>query len=214
MCDYPRIMATLPFSENKILRLADCATLSMGYSFRGRIETSPEGPICLIQMRDLTSDNFVDARAAARIQDTGFGGHHYVSPGDLVFRARGMNNTAALAAEIPERAALDSPLVRIRPRVEIVEPRYLQWFINLPASQTFLATGLQGSLVRMVSVEHLAGLKVIVPPLPTQRLIGEVVALYEREAALLRRIAELRQSQGRSLLVQKLFGIDGRIYGE
>jgi hypothetical protein len=65
----------------------------------------------------------------------------------------------------------------------------------------------------MVSIEHLARLVIVVPALETQRKIVELATLYAREADLLRRIAGLRESLGRSTL-ERLLGIDRRIYGD
>lgn len=213
----PRIisdMAASAFSKIKTLLLSDCAGLSLGYSFRGRVEEKPDEETRLIQMRDLTTENAVDPSRAIRIADAGFSKNHYLNPGDLVFRARGLNNEAALVPELRERLALASPLIRIRVEPESVDPRYLRWFINLPSSQAFIGSGLQGSLVRMVCIEHLARLEVAVPPLETQKHIVALADLYAREACLLRRIADLREIHGRSLIIRNLLDIDRRTYGD
>jgi hypothetical protein len=185
------------FVNKKNILLSECAELSLGYSFRGRIEGSPEGPILLIQMRDLTDAQEVDTSKAIRSEDRGFGSAHILRSGDLIFRARGTNNTAAFVVDLQERAALASPLIRIRAKDDNIEPRYLQWFINLPASQAYLAPGSQGSLVRMISIEHLARLPVVLPSLDVQRHVVEVAELCTREAAILRRLAELSETRGR-----------------
>jgi Restriction endonuclease S subunits len=207
-------MAESAFSEKKHLRLSDLAELSLGYSFRGRVEETPDGETRLIQMRDLTPENTVDSSGAVRIGGIGFSNAHYLNPGDLVFRARGANNAAALAEALPERTALASPLIKIRAKMGLVEPRYLQWFINLPMTQAYIGAGLQGSLVRMVSIEHLARLRIVVPPPETQRRIVEMASLSAREADLLRRIADLSESLGRSIVMERILGIDRRTYGE
>jgi hypothetical protein len=202
-------VAASTFLKKKVL-LSECAELSLGYSFRGRIESSSEGPILLIQMRDLTDGHEVDCARAVRSEDRGFNSAHFLRSGDLVFRARGAKNTAAFAAEMPERAALASPLIRIRVKDDGIEPRYLQWFINLPASQAFLASGSQGSLVRMVSIEHLARLEVILPPLEEQRRVVGVASLCAREAAILRRLAELSEIRARLVISESILGTRNR----
>lgn len=194
--------------NKKNILLAECAELSLGYSFRGRIESSPEGSILLIQMRDLTDEQEVDTSRAIRCEDRGFTSAHLLRSGDLVFRARGANNTATLAAELQEPAALASPLIRIRVKDESLEPRYLQWFINLPASQAYLASGSQGSLVRMISIEHLARLEVVLPPLEEQRRAVKLADVCSREAAILRRLAELSEIRARLVISESILGKD------
>ena len=198
-------MAASPFSENKKLLLADCAELSVGYSFRGRIETAETGRVRLVQMRDLGEDGLVQFERSAHCEDPGLSPAHLLREGDLVFRARGTNNKTAYVAETPEGAALASPLIRVRIQSPDVEPRYVQWFMNLPPSLAFFSSGLQGSLVRMVSIEHLARLELVMPPLEAQRRTVELSALCEREAGILRRLAELAELRGRLALAKRLF---------
>jgi hypothetical protein len=206
---YPAIlfpMTALAFSDKINILLSECAELSLGYSFRGRIESAPDGAFQLIQMRDLTDGQEVDSTKAIRSNDQGFSQAHYLQSGDIVFRARGANTTAAFASAVPERTALASPLIRIRVRDETIEPRYLQWFINLPASQAFLGAGSQGTLVRMISIEHLARLPVVLPPLEEQRRVVELAALCAREAGILRRLAEFSELRGRLAISERIFG--------
>lgn len=80
-------MAALAFVQKNKMLLSDCAELSLGYSFRDRIEGTPNGPLRIIQMRDLTDDQQVDAEHAITLAGHGFAEAHFLRPGDLVFRA-------------------------------------------------------------------------------------------------------------------------------
>jgi hypothetical protein len=198
--------AASAFLGEKTILLSECAELSLGYSFRGRIESAPAGSHLIIQMRDLTADQRVDMEHAIRGDDQGFTSMHYLESGDLVFRARGTNTTAAIVAEVPERTTLASPLIRIRVKSDFLDPRFLQWFINLPASQLFLASGSQGSLVKMVSIEHLARLEIVLPPLEEQRRVVELAGICSREVFILRKLAELSEIRTRLTLSEYVFG--------
>jgi hypothetical protein len=201
-------MAASAFSGNSTFHLADIAELSLGYSFRGRIETMPDAPLRLIQMRDLSEGQLVDVEHSLRGPDPGVTQSHMLKAGDVVFRARGSNNTAAFAPVVHESSALVSPLIRIRAKDDSVEPRYIQWFINLPQSQAYLSAGSQGSLVRMVSIEHLAKLNIVVPSLDAQRRIVELADLAAREAVILRRLAELKVLYFNRIVSENLLGTD------
>jgi len=161
-------------------------------------------------MRDLTDDQLVDVDNSARSLDQGFAPLHYLKTNDVIFRARGTNNTAAFASAVTESAALVSPLIRIRVKDDSVLSRYVQWFINHPAAQAFLGSGSQGSLVRMVSIEHLGKLPIVVPPLEEQKRITELADLSVREATILRRLANLKETYCRLLISENLLGIDTR----
>jgi hypothetical protein len=200
-------MTASPFLKKKSILLSECAELSLGYSFRGRIESAPDGAVKLIQMRDLTDAQGVDTTKAIRSKEQGFSQAHFLQSGDLIFRARGTNTTAAFASMVLEPTALASPLIRIRVKDATIEPRYLQWFINLPASQAFLGSGSQGSLVRMISIEHLARLEVVLPSLEEQRSLMGIADLCARESGILSRLAELSELHGRLVISNRILGI-------
>jgi hypothetical protein len=200
--------AASAFLKKKTILLSECAELSLGYSFRGRIESTPAGSYLVIQMRDLSADQRVDMEHAIRSDDHGFTSTHYLESGDLIFRARGTNTTAAIVAEIPDRTALASPLIRIRAKRDFIDPRFLQWFINLPASQLFLASGSQGSLVKMVSIEHLARLEIVLLSMEEQRRVVELADICSREAFILRKLADLSEIRTRLMLSEFVFGKD------
>ena len=85
-------------------------------------------------------------------------------------------------------------MLLIRPRTEIVEPAYLQWFINHPATQAVLAGQAAGTAVKMIGKGVLDGLEVALPPIDRQRLIVEVAQLASREAALLEKLRGRRKA--------------------
>jgi len=182
------------------LRLDEIASINLGAAFRDRIEPDPTGIITVVQMRDLTEDQRVDFRDAARIRDQGFAEAHLLSRYDLVFRSRGLNNTAAMVTNAPQGTILAAPLFRIRVSSAGVRPSYLQWFINHPIAQAYFASHARGTSARMVPKECLAGLPVILPPLEIQEKIVEFSSLADREELILRRLADLKRNYYQRLM--------------
>ncbi|WP_058616504.1 restriction endonuclease subunit S [Tepidimonas taiwanensis] len=174
--------------------LATIAEVRMGYSFRSRLETDAEGDVAVIQMKDIDDANLLHPEGLARIQMPDLKDRHLVQEGDLLFRSRGVTNSAALVGQGIGRAVLAAPMLLIRPRTEIVEPAYLQWFINHPATQAVLAGQAAGTAVKMIGKGVLDGLEVALPPIDRQRLIVEVAQLASREAALLEKLRGRRKA--------------------
>ncbi len=166
----------------------------MGYSFRSRLETDAEGDVAVIQMKDIDDANLLHSEGLARIQMPGLKDRHLVQEGDLLFRSRGMTNSAALVGRDIGRAVLAAPMLLIRPRTEIVEPAYLQWYINHPATQAVLAGQAAGTAVKMIGKGVLDGLEVALPPVDRQQRIVEVAQLASREAALLEELKGRRKA--------------------
>lgn len=165
--------------------LPDVAEVRMGYSFRSRLETDVEGDVAVIQMKDIDDANLLHPDGLARVQMPDLKDRHLVQAGDLLFRSRGVTYSAALVGPGIGRAVLAAPMLLIRPKADIVEPAYLQWFINHPATQAVLAEQAAGTAVKMIGKGVLDGLEVALPPIDRQRLIVEIAQLASREAALL-----------------------------
>lgn len=193
-------MAETRLLLKKELRLDEIASINLGVAFRDRVEPDPTGIITVIQMRDLTEDQHLEFRDAARIRDLGFTEAHLLSRDDLVFRSRGLNNTAAIVKDVPQGTILAAPLFRIRVSSTEVRPSYLQWFINHPIAQTYFMSHARGTSARMVPKECLAGLPVILPPLKIQEKIVEYSDLADREELILRRLADLKKNYYQRLM--------------
>lgn len=183
--------------------LTDIAEVRMGYSFRSRLETDAEGDVAVIQMKDIDDANLFHPEGLARIQMPDMKDRHLVQEGDLLFRSRGMTNSAALVGGGLGRAVLAAPMLLIRPKTEIVEPAYLQWFINHPATQAVLAGQAAGTAVKMISKGVLDDLVVALPPLERQLLIVEVAQLASREAALLEELRGRRKALLEGILLRE-----------
>jgi restriction endonuclease S subunit len=82
------------------------------------------------------------------------------------------------------------PLLVLRPQPDVIDPRYLAWFINQPATQCYFDKCARGTHLRMIPKNCLDDLEVLVPDLATQRLIVEIDSLAQRERALTLQLAE------------------------
>ncbi|UZD55210.1 restriction endonuclease subunit S [Caldimonas aquatica] len=186
-----------------MLGLINIAEVRMGYSFRGRLETDAEGDVAVIQMKDIDDANLLHPEGLARIHMPDLKNRHLVRAGDLLFRSRGVTNSAALVGADIGRAVLAAPMLLIRPNTELVEPAYLQWFINHPATQAALAGRAAGTAVKMIGKGVLDSLEVALPPLERQRLIVEVAQFSSREAALLEELRGRRKALIEGILLRE-----------
>ncbi len=142
------------------------ATVQMGYSFRSRLETFENGSVAVIQMKDLLDDNTIGCDGLARIDMDDIKEHHLVQKGDLVFRSRGLQATAAVLLDDPGKAVVAAPLLRIRvTKPEKVLSGYLNWYISQRDAQIFLTSRAKGTVQKMISKQALEDLEVALPSL-------------------------------------------------
>ncbi len=171
--------------------LKQLATVQVGYSFRARLEPSAQGNLAVIQMKDLRSDNTVDCGELTKIEYESIKAHHLVRPGDLVFRTRGLDTTAAIVLDAPEAAVVASPLLRIRIKNALrLLPEYLNWYISQPKAQAFLTSRARGTGQKMITKQALDELEVVLPSVARQRQIAALADLSAREESLLLRLGE------------------------
>ena len=167
--------------------------MQMGYSFRSRLETSEDGSVAVIQMKDLLDDNTVYCDGLARIEMDDIKEHHLVRRGDLVFRSRGLVATSAVLLEDPGKAVVAAPLLRIRvTKPDKVLPEYLNWYISQRDAQIFLTSRAKGTVQKMISKQAIEDLEIALPSLEKQKTILELASLVAREQTLLISLADKR----------------------
>lgn len=187
------------------MKLKQLADITMGHSFRSRLERVDGGNLSVIQMKDLTEDNRLDVDGMAQVELADAKLRQYVALNDIVFRSRGQTNTAVLIEQDVGDAVVAAPLLRIRPS-ETVLPAYLAWFINLPTSQGWLASQAKGTAVQMISKKTLEGMEVTVPSIERQRAIVQLAALAADEQRLMKELVGKRKQYIERILMQAASG--------
>jgi hypothetical protein len=182
------------------MKLSELADIQMGYPFRSRLKHTPKGDVVVLQMKDIDDANLANIKDAIRVALPRGTDRHLLRKGDLLFRSRGRSYTAALLTDSIGPAVLSAPMLLIRPHA--VQPEYLCWLINAPATQAQLAAMAEGTSVQMISAETLRALDVPVPPATIQQRIVQLAGLVEQEQRLHSRIAAERHRLATHLLMQ------------
>ena len=174
-------------------KLSKLASVQAGCSFRSRLEPDSNGNASVIQMKDLTEENRLNAQELVQITMQDLKDHHRVKFNDLAFRSRGQTNTAALIDQELSDAVIAAPLLRIRVESDSVMPAYLCWFINQPTSQAVLQSKATGTAVRMIGKPALEDLEIVVPSLDVQKKIIEIYQLSINEQKLMNALAKKKE---------------------
>ena len=162
-------------------KLHELATVQMGYSFRSRLETSEDGGLAVIQMKDLMDNNTVNCDDLVRIDMESMKGHHLAKRGDLLFRARGSLNTTAILLDDPGKAVVSAPLLRIRvKKPDKILPEYLNWYISQRDAQIFLTSRAEGTFLKMISKQMVENLEIALPSIDRQKNIIELATQIGR----------------------------------
>ena len=190
------------------MTLKDIAIVSSGVTFRSRIEAS-KGGVRVIQMKDLSDDNFVCLEQTVQVNYPDLRPHQWAKRGDILFRSRGQTHTAALLREEAANTIVSAPLFRVRPDTRQVLPEFLFWWINQRTSQAYLASRVEGTILAMVSKQSLEGLPVKLPSMVQQRQIADFFRLAMREQQILDAIKHRKAIVTQGILMQMVLRYDG-----
>lgn len=182
--------------------IKDIADVQMGYSFRSRLEIKVDGELSVIQMKDLGDDNRVDFSNIQKIDIDAFDDKHFVRQGDLIFRSRGMTNTAVILDFEPDAAIVAAPLLRIRVDKERILPEYLCWFINQRSSQQYLMIRREGTHGGMISRQTLENLEIDIPALEKQKKIIDIINLHTHRQNLEKKRINMQEQEMNALLLK------------
>lgn len=183
-------------------KLGSLASVAVGQTFRSRLERDQDGGVRVVQMRDLTAENTVNAMTLVQISLDSVSDHHQLLAGDIIFRARGVTNTAAYLDQDIGMATLAAPLVRIRITVDNLLPEYLVWYLNQPVAQAYLNSHQEGTAQKKISKHVLEEMPVQLPSLDTQEKIVELATLARQEHQLRQVLADKREHYIQGILMQ------------
>ena len=191
--------------KNNTYLLKEIADIRTGYSFRAKLEPDSEGNALVVQLKELSEKNKIDVSTAVRINMPDISENYLLKKGDLVFRSRGMDSTAAIMDIDSDNIILSAPFQRIRLRDTMaIMPQYLLWYINSKEAQVYFSTNKTGTSVSMISTAVLADLPVVIPVLKIQKRIVEISILSEKEIELQEELIRKKRLLTESVLLKTL----------
>ena len=111
-----------------------------------------------------------------------------LNPGDVVFARTGATTGKSyLLNGCPKGAVFASYLIRVRPRLTDVDPRYLAWYFQTPDYWQQITSNASGTAQPGVNATKLKSLSIPTPPLREQRRIADIL---DRADAVRRRRKE------------------------
>lgn len=163
------------------------ASVRSGYAPR-RYLVDPFGAYRGLQVRDLARDMGVDWTRLEAPRVTGDATRYELRDGDLVVSLRGAPRAWRIHSP-PERVIVVGQLAIVTPRADSIDPDYLSWYLNHPATTAELRALARGTSLSFVSMAELRALRVPLPPLATQRAIGRTAVLAGRQELLQAQLA-------------------------
>ena len=177
----PRMVRRMNNSRRSA-KLADIASIRQGHPFRGAINAVTDGPVRVIQLRDLSASGMHDPNELLRTRLHSRKTPDWVQEGDVLLAARGVHPLAVLLCNPPADTVCSPHLYVIRVSdQDLVMPAFLAWQLNQQRAQEHLrrqAAGSRQQSLRKAAVEEL---HVHLPPLVHQQRIVSIARAAQLE---------------------------------
>jgi len=151
--------------------ISDIATVTVGYSFRGKVPLSEEGGLSVVQMKNIGVQGEIPTDRLDRIALFPQYEKYLLHPNDILLISRGARNTASLIPNDFPLAIAVSYFIVIRIRDNAILPEFLMIYLNHPKTQGRIRELARGTAMPMVSISELAGLTVDIPSFERQQLL-------------------------------------------
>jgi hypothetical protein len=173
-------------------RIAEIASVSSGYHFRGGVNHVADGRYAVIQAKDVDDSLHFDRERLVRVNLEADPERYLVRQGDVVFLSRGLRPWALSIAEPIGDTVVPSSFYILRADPQRVRPEYLAWFLNHPNTQAKLGDIAKGSNIPFISMREFGDFPAQIPALKIQEKIISLARLSDREQQLLRELGTLR----------------------
>lgn len=127
-----------------------------------------------------------------------------VREGDVLLPLRSMRMTATAARGVPRRVVAVGSWAMLTPRTDLLNPDFLVWYLNHPATGRRLAQLAQGSSLQFLSLRAVRDFEIEVPSVALQAQIARVHQLERTVTAMERDLARARRQLVDALTMEAL----------
>lgn len=192
-----------------IFQFKNISNIITGHVFRSKIPYNTGGNINLLNMDAISTAGTVriSEEDIKKIQLDDIKPEEIIMPGDILFKAKGLNNTAVLIDSIPPNTTVTASCHIIRVTNKNFLPEYVCSWLNSAAAKNHFSKGAgqaTGVTIANVSKATLETLEIPLLPLKNQKLISEIEECSKQEKELLLKIAEKKEILNRAIIEKEL----------
>jgi len=119
--------------------------------------------------------------------------------GDIIFSRVGSVDRRSLVRNQEDGWLFSGRCLRVRPDPKKVNPDFLSWFFGLEAFKDYIRRIAVGATMPSLNTEILSNVPIVVPPLPEQRAIADVLGSLDDKIELNRRMNATLESMARAV---------------
>ncbi len=192
-----------------LINLKNISDIVTGHVFRSKIQYMPNGNVNLLNMDAISTTGFVNINSddVKKVVVSDLKSDEIVMTGDILFKAKGLNNNAVLIKNIPSNTTVTASCHIIRVTDYTFLPEYVCTWLNSTAAKKHFSKGAgqaTGVTIANVSKATLESLEIPQIPIKTQKLISELEECTKQEKELLMKIADKKELLNRAIIEKQL----------
>lgn len=192
-----------------VIYFKSISNIITGHVFRSKIPYNTDGNLNLLNMDAISTAGIVriSEEDLKKIQLNNVKPEEIIMPGDILFKAKGLNNTAVLIDSIPLNTTVTASCHIIRVTDKNFLPEYVCSWLNSKAAKRHFSKGsgqATGITIANVSKATLESLEIPLIPLKNQKLISNIEECAKQEMALSIKIADNKNLLYRAIIEKEL----------
>ncbi|MCB4748354.1 MAG: restriction endonuclease subunit S [Sulfurovum sp.] len=124
---------------------------------------------------------------------------YFTQEGDVVVRLRAPSSAVYIEKE-DVGLLIHSLLAVIRVDSNVLDAKYLSYYINAHSAQRILKQDVKGTAIPMLKTKDLEQLKITLPPIEKQKELVKFLELSDKERKLLLHLAHTKQQLSQTIL--------------
>lgn len=167
--------------------------IASGYSFRGKINSSPKGNLRVVQLKDTENEYTSIGNDCTLIDAVEVKEKYYLEKGDILFISKGANNYA-IVFELEDQFPFVASSVFYIIKVDTLraEPHYISWYINKTEVQQYFQAHASGTYSLSINKEVVEDIPIQLPSLEIQKKVAKVAKLAQKEQYIYTALKEKR----------------------
>lgn len=183
--------------SNELLK--NCCDMISGFQFKAKQGDDYK----IIKLKDVSSDGIINYDELDTFSYEKDISKFLLSEGDIIFKAKSVDNIAALIDRSVEGLVAFSAYIIIRIKEEYKDkilPGYLEIYLNSEKAQDYFKVNAEGSALPIIKIKTLEQLEIDVIPIEKQKELVEIYKLIKDEKTYVKKLIEVREGQFKAYL--------------
>lgn len=175
--------------------LKELAVVSLGHSFRGKIESVENGNGSVIQIKNISEEGEIFWHDLQKTNVKSRLEVDWLQAMDIVLPNRGTKTKAVCIIDPPSNVVTTPHFYNIRVSDTGIDPKFLTWQINQIQTQRYFEKTAEGSRQLSLRKSIVENIEIVIPSIVEQQTIISIYEAAQKEKAIYNKLLQNRAMQ-------------------